>query len=136
MSKILTLQEMFCTHLWVPLNTILRQARLEGFNMTEQYIFYKRQEQTFLPLRGRTKYHHVDIKRVKNTMAKILILETIWLIENSAVNKIHCYFLPSLVHLRFGENLVGIVIEYSLSLSLFDSLYLPFLASLSLSLFL
>ena len=69
-------------------------------------------------------------------MAKILIWETIWLIENSAVNKIHCYFLPSLVHLRFGENLVGIVIEYSLSLSLFDSLYLPFLASLSLSLFL
>ena len=67
-------------------------------------------------------------------MAKILILETIWLIENSAVNKIHCYFLPSLVHLRFGENLVGIVIEYSLSLSLFDSLYLPFLASLSLTL--
>ena len=80
-------------------------------------------------------------------MAKILIWETIWLIENSAVNKIHCYFLPSWPfkvwwkprwnsHWIFSLSLsFWLSLSPFLGLSLSDSLYLSFLASLSLSFF-
>ena len=57
-------------------------------------------------------------------MAKILILETIWLIENSAVNKIHCYFLPSWPFKVWWKPRWNSHSIFSLSLFLWLSLFL------------